>query len=140
MLNKLKKGFTLIELLVVMGIIAILAAVVFAAVNPGRQFSQARDTQRRADLNTIVSAVYQYAVDNNGNLPTNFPTGPTNIGSGAGNYDLGSYLTPTYVAEIPNDPSTGTSANTQYLIFQDNNGRVIASASGEITATISVNR
>lgn len=135
-----QKGFTLIEMLVVIGIIGILAAIVLVAVNPGRQFSQARDTQRRSDLYAITNAVYQFAVDNEGNLPASITETPTHIGIGAGLVDLVAVLVPTYIADIPYDPSTGSAADSQYVIFKDVNGRIVASASGEITTTITVQR
>lgn len=129
----LQKGFTLIELLVVMGIIAILVAVVAVAVNPGRQFAMARDTQRRADVSAIVSAIYQYATDNNGNLPSVITTTPTDIGTAPGLIDFSTVLVPTYVASVPRDPSTGTDSDTQYIIFkQGTPARVVASASAEV--------
>ncbi|OGV90809.1 hypothetical protein A3A66_03620 [Microgenomates group bacterium RIFCSPLOWO2_01_FULL_46_13] len=131
-----RKGFTLIELLVVIGIIGILAAVVLIAVNPGRQFASARDTQRRADLYSITNAVYQYATENNGNVPTTITTARQIIcynptGCPAGFSDL-TILVPTYIAAMPADPSTGTQANTNYSIWRDANGRVVATASGEL--------
>jgi len=135
----LQKGFTLIELLVVIGIIAILTAAVAIAVNPGRQFAQARDSQRRADISAIVSAVYQYAADNNGNIPAVITTTPTNVGTGTGLVDLSSVLVPDYLASIPKDPSTGTDADTLYVIFKQSN-RVVASASGEVGGNITVTR
>lgn len=137
---KRSKGFTLIEMLVVIGIIGILAAIVLIAVNPGRQFSQARDTQRRSDLYSVTNAVYQYAVDNNGNLPSSITETPTHIGTGTGLVNLSADLAPTYIADIPYDPSSGTPADTQYTIFRDANGRIVASASGEIAGTITVQR
>lgn len=137
-----RKGFTLIELLVVIGIIGILAAVVLVAVNPGRQFNSARDTQRRADLYSITNAVYQYATENNGTLPVAITTTPTHIGTGGGLVDLTTDLVPTYIADIPVDPTSGTAADTLYTIFLDANGRVSATASSELNpgTTISVTR
>lgn len=87
---KIRKGFTLIELLVVIGIIGILAAIVLVAVNPGRQFAQARDRQRQSDLLQITNAIYQFASENDGDLPdtdgddttSNFPVATTCIGNG----------------------------------------------------------
>lgn len=134
-------GFTLIELLVVIGIITILAGVVVYAVNPGRQFASARDTQRRADLNALTSAIYQYATENNGNLPDVISESPTQVGTSTG-LDLTTWLAPKYLVEIPKDPSNGTAANTQYTMYKDANGRLVATATSELTpgAVITVNR
>ena len=153
---KNQSGFTLIELLVVIGIIAILAAVVLVAVNPGRQFAQARDTQRSSDLYSITNAIYQFSAEHNGILPdtdgddatSNFPTTPTCIGTGGGCFNLSiatnaagtEIVVPTYIAAIPHDPSTGDDADTNYTIHVDANGRIIASATGELKPTITVTR
>lgn len=155
-----RKGFTLIELLVVIGIITILAAVVIVAVNPGRQFAQARDAQRRADLLQISNSVYQFAAEHNGNLPdtdgvdttSDFPTTATCIGTATGApdscFDLGAatneagteVIVPTYIAEVPVDPGSGTDANTRYTVYVDANGRIVASATSELSGTITVTR
>ena len=64
------KGFTLIELLIVIGIITILASAVIIAINPGEHFKRAREATRMSHANSIVNAVYSYAVDNDGDLPS----------------------------------------------------------------------
>ena len=143
-----KKGFTLIEVLLVIVIIAILAAIVIVAINPARQISQSNNTQREANVKTIIDAVHQYAIDNRGTLPTGITATATNVGSGATDIDICSFLVPTYIAEMPFDPTaTGagytdcTTYNTGYTIAVDANSRVtVAAPSAELSATISVTR
>ena len=142
----LQRGFTLIELLVVIGIIGILAAVVLVAVNPSRQFASARDTQRRSDLYAVTNAIYQYSAENDGDLPENPPgtpiitTTPQDFGSTGS--DLATVLIPTYLPALPFDPATGSPTNTNYSIYLDANGRVVASASSELNPgqSISITR
>ena len=143
-----RKGFTLVEILLVVVIIAILAAVVIVAINPGRQISQTNNTQRQSNVGTILNAVHQYAIDNRGALPTGITTTATVIGSAVGQIDICSFLVPTYVAEMPFDPTaTGaaytdcTAYNTGYTIASDANNRLTVAAPGaELSATVSVTR
>ncbi len=144
-----QKGFTLIELLVVIGIIGILAAVVLVAVNPGRQFGLARDSQRNSDLYSITLAVYQYAVENNGQMPAVL-TGvnqdveqticykdalgalqPAPVGTGC--LDL-SFLVPKYIPSIPQDPGWNQTPAKVYKIKYNANNRLVATANGETDA------
>jgi prepilin-type N-terminal cleavage/methylation domain-containing protein len=87
-MSKNKLGFTLVELLVTMGLMAVLSAGVIAAIGPGSK-QYARDTQRRADINTIASALEMYRTDN-GKYP--------------GAAELTAELVPDYLREIPIDP------------------------------------
>ena len=144
-------GFTLIEILVVIAIITILAAIVIVAINPSRQFSLARNAQRWSDVNTVLSAVYQYATDNSGSLPSLLTTTSTEIyktgstGTSTALVDL-SVLTNSerYITSMPIDPSCPTGCNaagTGYSILKSANGRVTVSASlAEASTTITVTR
>lgn len=59
-----KKGFTLIELLVVISIIGILAGLTLSSYTGAQK--QARDSQRRSDLNQYRNALETYAASNSG--------------------------------------------------------------------------
>lgn len=82
MLNfKIKKAFTLLEILLVVAAIAILATIVIIAINPQKQLAEARNSQRRSDIETILNAVYQYSIDNQGQFPDDIDNSLKMIGS-----------------------------------------------------------
>lgn len=146
---KNRKGFTLVEVLLVIVIIAILAAIVIVAINPGRQVSQANNTQRSSDVKTILDAVHQYSIDNRGVYPSAITGTATVVGSGTGQIDICSDLVPTYIAELPFDPTADgasytdcTSYDTGYTIVQDaTTSRItVAAPNAELSETVSVTR
>lgn len=97
-------GFTLIELLVVIAILAILLTITLIAINPAKQFADANNTKRRSDTLTLLNAINQYAIDNNGNLPTGISTLQKQIRK-TGGADLCALLAPKYISALPTDPA-----------------------------------
>ena len=150
-----KRGFTLIELLVVIAILSVLLVIVLVAINPARQTKAARDTQRKADVLTILNAVGQHFVAN-GSFPgalDSISTGSAQtIDSANGTLngaDFCSDLAPDYVAALPFDPRTGqgygftncsSAFDTGYEITKNTGDRITISAPEAEDTTISVSR
>ena len=130
------RGFTLIEILIVIGMIAILSSIVIVAINPLRQFAQARETQRTENVHEILNAIGERIADNRGVFQDKdgicsavLPTTATNMQK-SGGYDIRPCLVPLYISDLPYDPSTGSntcidtdcaeaSYDTGYTIQQD---------------------
>lgn len=83
------RGFTLFEILLVVSAIAILATMVILAINPAYQIAKMHNTQRRADVKTILDAVYQYSVDNEGKTPPGIDSTLRVIGTATSGCDIG---------------------------------------------------
>lgn len=146
-LIKAKEAFTLLEVLLVVAIIAILAGIVILALNPGKQISDTNDSERAVDVNTILNAVWQYSLDNDGALPSGITGTSTEVcatgaGSCTGLVDLSVLTTgETFLVAIPEDPSGGVDVNgAGYEIATTPGGRVTVSAPQAENTTISVSR
>lgn len=141
--NKKLKGFTLVELLLVIGIIATLAVVAFVALDPAKRFADARDARRVSDVESILSAVHQYVIDNKGSFPPALAVNAEQTigtgGSGCSNSNGGcstqaddcvnlSSDLERYLKTIPFDPNEGYEGNTFYTILLDSNGIVTVRA------------
>lgn len=158
MSQKYTRGFTLLEILLVVAAIGILAGIVIVALNPNKQLGDTRNAQRRSDVTTILNALYQYSIDNNGALPpgidsiastsqvvgtavAGLSTTCTATSTEDAGVDLTSALVPTYLVAIPSDPSGGAASNTDYYIQKLPNGRItVGSCDPEQSAVIKVTR
>lgn len=154
MINK-REGFTLIEILLVIGIIVLLAGAIIVAINPGRQFAKARNTQRVTDVNAILSAIVQNMTDNQGrwncqgstyystSLPSVVTATIVSVPEASNNEINLSCLTPTYVPRLPVDPSLpANSTTTGYTLnYSTSSGRItICAPNAELQEVICTQR
>lgn len=146
-----QRGFTLLEILIVMALIAILIGIVIAALNPARQFANARNSTRYAHLSTLMSAISSDMSEHNGVFTCvtgTLPATATNMASAVGSYDIGPCLVTNFLSSMPYDPSaTGahwtstTDYDTGYTVLQDTDGRITVNApAAELTQSISLTR
>lgn len=89
-LKSSKSGFTLIEFLVTLGVLAIVATVTIALINPQLQLKKANDGRRKSDLLKIQSALELYRSNE-----SYYPPVISLLTSG----------TPKYLQALPNDPN-----------------------------------
>ncbi len=139
------RGFTLVEIIIVISIIGILATIVTMSVLSIRQHG--RNAERSTDISLILNAIYQYALDNNNQLPATITTATTTIcRTGAatciGLIDLSVLtLNQKYIPTLPTDPLSTSTTSTGYSLLKNSIGRVtILAPSAEASTTISFTR
>ncbi len=151
------KGFSAVEVLIVLAIIVVIGVVLILGLNPSKRFTQARNAERKSDLNAIMNAIQQRTLDTKGVFETGCSAGaiPTSTkkmadnNPAAGDYDVAPCFIPTYLGVMPYDPTatgahyaTTTDYDTGYTIVRDaTSGRItITAPSAELGESISVAR
>jgi prepilin-type N-terminal cleavage/methylation domain-containing protein len=132
------RAFTLLEILLVVAAIGILAAIVIVAINPNRQLPKVRDSERQSEVNTLYDAIQQYNIDNSGRWPSEIENMDADSAKeicradktcGSGFIEIAGDLTPTYVADLPEDPQVSESNNgTGYAVVKDDTNRLAVEA------------
>lgn len=116
------------------------------AINPARQFKQARDTQRTSNVSAILDAIGQNIADNKGIFTCSSGAIPaTSTVMAKSGFNIRPCLVPDYMTELPYDPGTSagvtgsndcdatcsgtTTYNTKYNVVQDSvTGRITVNA------------
>ncbi len=105
-------GFTLIELLIAIGVIVILSTILIISISPGQQMQKARDKQREGHISAVYLALIEYKSKEGG-----FPSCVTTTASDVKNCE--NDLVSEYLAELPEDPSSGCEYDTGYFVKKD---------------------
>ena len=123
-------GFTLVSMVVTATIIVILAAAVYAWVDPVARIGTAKDQKRRNDVLILASSLSDYVQDNNGALPVlgSVVTSTKKVlcssyssltcdGDTTGCLQINdSDFTNKYLAELPVDPDKTADTDTGYYL------------------------
>ncbi len=147
--HKKEGGFTLLELLIVIGVIAILAGIVVVAINPGRQFSAARNAHRWSGVNAMTNVVWQYVGEHGGSFPptiTDTMTEICRVGAAtcSGYINLNELIEKEYTSTFPIDPNCSACADcnetngTGYWIRLDDGRLEVKAECAELDVNIEV--
>ena len=109
----MRKSFTLIELIIVIGIIAVLSAL--GATSYSGFQKNARDTRRKADLETITSALNAYYAVNNrypaaGTCAAGVAITTCSVNSTSSSSWISALVTSGYLEALPQDPINNAAA------------------------------
>ncbi len=156
-----QKAFTLIEILVVVVILSILSVSVFVALNPAKRVKDANDARRASNISSILTAIHEYIVDNDGQLPAGLTNGMSEkeivasgvttgcqLLTGTCNVALtgdcvtltGATVLDPYLASMPFDPSVSNANHTKYSVVVNTNGLVTVKACSADTPPITVSQ
>ncbi|NTW27641.1 MAG: hypothetical protein HGA36_04910 [Candidatus Moranbacteria bacterium] len=104
-------------------------------INPAKKLLEMRNSQRRADIVSILNVVYQYGTKHEGVFPMEISENSTAVcRTGAlsceGLLDLSQILADNkaLLSKIPVDPNEKNSNSSGYEIFRQANGRIGVSA------------
>lgn len=111
MRNTGERGFTLLELAVVIVFFVAMLTLSLFFLRADDYTIVRNDSKRRTQVAQIVQALKKYQADHEGQLPPGITTSVKAISSGDGHFDLCKYVVPTYLYDLPYDPSIGVKVN-----------------------------
>ena len=134
-------------LIAVLSALCLGVAIIFA-INPQKQFIKMRNNQRKADVVLILNALYQYSVDNGGNLPPQITDKAQEIcekGTDCGELlNLSAIVqkkkNTAYLGSMPTDPRRKNQLGTGYEVKKIGDRVTVLAPLAEQGAVISATR
>jgi len=142
-------AFTLIEVLITLAILAFLTSMTIFIINPADRLADARNDERKLNVNLMLLAIGQNIANNTGTFNCSVGDIPTTTATviGTSTYDIHDCLVTEYLSELPVDPVTGffassTDYNTGYSIIKNATTTqiTISAPDAELGEIISVTR